>query len=112
AAIAGIAGGAAAGTIVALKAINRNKPPVIGSVTPSVTTALLAAGSTVTFTADASDPDNNDLTYTWDFGDGGIDTGKSVTHTYNASGTFAVKVTVSDGKESVTSQTTVTIRSL
>jgi PKD repeat protein len=112
-AIAGIVGGAAAGAIVGVKVITgRNKPPVVSSVTPSVTTALLGVGATVTFTAQASDPNNDSLTYTWDFGDGGTGTGASVTHTYSTAGTFTVKVTVSDGKDSVSNQTTVTIRSL
>jgi PKD repeat protein len=112
AAIAGIAGGAAAGAIFTVKAISGNKPPVVSAVTPSVTTALLAVGSSVTFTAQASDPNDDSLSYTWDFGDGGTGTGASVTHTYGTTGTFTVKVTVSDGKESASNQTTVTIKSL
>jgi PKD domain len=112
AALAGIAGGAAAGTIVALKARGGNNPPVVSSVSVSAPTALLGANSTVTFTAQASDPNNDSLSYNWDFGDGGTGTGASVTHTYGTTGTFTVKVTVSDGKESASNQTTVTIRSL
>jgi len=111
--IAGIAGGAAAGAIVGVRVLNGgNKPPVVSSVSVSVPTALLGANSTVTFTAQASDPDNNELTYTWDFGDGGTGTGATVTHTYATAGTFTAVVTVSDGKDSATNQTTVTIRSL
>jgi PKD repeat protein len=90
----------------------RNKPPVVSSVSVSAPTALLGLNSTVTFTAQASDPDNNELTYAWEFGDGGTGTGASVTHTYSTTGTFTVRVTVSDGKDSATNQTTVTIRSL
>jgi PKD repeat protein len=56
----------------------------------------------VTFTSQgASDPDNDPLTYAWDFGDGGQATGQGVMHVYRSAGTFTAKVTVSDGKKSV-----------
>jgi hypothetical protein len=118
AAIAGIAGGAAVGGIVAVKKLTANKPPTInGQVTATATTALLGLNSAITFSVDATDPDSGDtLTFTWDFGDGATDTGsgKQATHSYTTAGTFTVKVTVSDGKESVSGQTAspVTVKSL
>ena len=53
---------------------------------------LSAAGST-----DAETPNN--LTYSWDFGDGGTTkdaTGQTVTHAFSAPGSYPAKVTVSD----------------
>jgi len=38
---------------------------------------------------DATQP----LTYTWDFGDGGVGTGATTSHTYMVSGTLTVRVT-------------------
>ena len=40
-------------------------------------------GSPVTFTATARDPDDDPLTYTWTFADGGAAIGPQVTHTFN-----------------------------
>ncbi len=52
----------------------------------------------VTLSADGSrDPDGDALTYTWDFGDGTSGTGKTVSHTYAAAGTYEARVSVNDG---------------
>jgi PKD repeat protein len=44
-------------------------------------------------TASSTDPQSSPVTYSWDFGDGTTGTGASVTHTYAAEGTFALRVT-------------------
>jgi O-glycosyl hydrolase len=60
------------------------------------------------FTASATDPDLNPLTFTWDFGDGQTATGESVTHAYAADGkAYTVTVTVSDGQASAKTALTV-----
>jgi hypothetical protein len=61
-------------------------------------TTAVAGGTHVSFGASASDPDGDRLTYSWDFGDGTTDTGESLYHVFYASGTFDVKLTVSDGR--------------
>ncbi len=43
------------------------------------------------------DPNNDDLTYAWQFGDGSTGSGASVTHTYTNAGNYTVTLTVSDG---------------
>jgi PKD repeat protein len=73
-----------------------NTPPVAAfSFTP--TTAIFPAD--ISFDASASrDPDGSVVRYAWSFGDGGLGTGKTVTHSYKTFGTFAVKLTVTDNK--------------
>lgn len=71
-----------------------NIPPTLA--TPSVT-GTLVEGSTLTFTASASDPGTSDtLTYAWTFGDGTTGTGASVSKVYADNGTFSWTVTASD----------------
>jgi len=52
---------------------------------------------TVTFNANNSyDPDDYIVSYEWDFGDGYVDYGRTVTHTYSSAGTYTVTLTVTD----------------
>ncbi|TDD70029.1 PKD domain-containing protein [Jiangella aurantiaca] len=55
----------------------------------------------VTLSAEATDPEGRELTYTWDFGDGTTATGAQVTHTYELSGVYRPTVTVTDAAGSV-----------
>jgi hypothetical protein len=92
----------------------KNKPPVVGGVTVGPAGVVgIPAVTEFQFTAQgASDPDNDPLTITWDFGDGGGGSGANATHVYTREGTFNVVVTVSDGKLSVTANGSATVRSL
>jgi chitodextrinase len=76
--------------------IRSNNSPVISG------TAILPnsprTNETVSFSASATDPDGNPLSYSWNFGDGGQASGASATHSYGSVGTFAVVLTVSDDK--------------
>ena len=53
----------------------------------------------------SSDPDNDPLTYSWDFGDGSTGSGATTSHLYAKSGTYTVKLTVSDGRGGVSTDT-------
>lgn len=61
-------------------------------------TTAVAGGTHVSFGATASDPDGDRLSYAWDFGDGTTGSGDALFHVFYASGTFDVKLTVSDGR--------------
>ena len=52
---------------------------------------------TVRFSAAGSDPDGDSLTYRWEFGDGQRSFRQNPTHVYLTPGTYAAKVTVTDG---------------
>jgi PKD repeat protein/phosphatidylserine/phosphatidylglycerophosphate/cardiolipin synthase-like enzyme len=70
-----------------------NEPPqVSASGTPTAGPAPL----TVNFVSSASDPDGTIAAYNWTFGDGGISTAQSPSHTYNQAGTYTAQVTVTD----------------
>jgi len=55
---------------------------------------------TVTFNATSSDPENDAMTYIWDLGNGETKTTEvpSLTHTFNETGEYDVKVTAKDPK--------------
>jgi len=73
-----------------------NRAPTIQTVTADRPAGDI--GTTVTFTATATDPDTGDtLTYRWDFGDGTNATGSTTTHGYTLAGNFIAVVTVDDG---------------
>jgi PKD repeat protein len=56
----------------------------------------------------SSAPSNNPIArYSWDFGDGGTDTGRTATHSFDNPGTYAVTLTISDqfNRTAATTQT-------
>ena len=55
-----------------------------------------AAPLTVRFTSSGRDPRAAQLTYVWEFGDGGMAGGRNATHTYATPGTYDARVTVTD----------------
>jgi hypothetical protein len=102
------AGAATAATIVA----TRNSAPTLTGITATPPGGLVN-GTTIAFSGQAlRDPDNDPLTYAWEFGDGGTATSATPSHVYTTIGSFTPKLTVSDGKHTVSASGTVTIKSL
>ncbi len=98
-----------AGAFVALR--DTNKTPTVAGVSANPSTALQGA-TPVSFSANASDPDGDSLTYNWNFGDGANGTGASPSHVYGGAGDFGVSVEVSDGKKNASGATNVSVRSM
>jgi MYXO-CTERM domain-containing protein len=85
-----------------LTVIVQNVAPTLTSATTSVTGD---EGETLSFAATATDPGDDTITYTWDFGDGDTATGGTATHAYAEDGTYAFTVTASDEDGGSTSST-------
>jgi cytochrome c len=74
-----------------------NQPPTVSaSRNPA---GNVRVGVPIAFTATATDPDGDTLTYLWDFGDGTNSSEQNPTKAFLAAATRSVTVTVSDGKE-------------
>ena len=82
--------GATSSATKTVKVTAANQAPVAAFT--STPTALKVAFDAST----SSDPDGSVSSYAWSFGDGATDSGKAVSHTYAAAGTYSVKLTVTD----------------
>ena len=63
---------------------------------PSAAFTFSCAGLTCTFDGSGSSDDHGISSHTWDFGDGQGGSGVNAAHTYASSGTFTVRLTVTD----------------
>ncbi|WP_256793606.1 PKD domain-containing protein [Terrabacter sp. Ter38] len=69
-----------------------NTPPVASFTASTVGRDLTVDGS------GSSDPDGSIASYVWNFGDGATGSGETAAHTYAASGTYTVTLTVTDNR--------------
>jgi len=69
---------------------------IVGNVAPTAAFTYTIVNLTVTFTDQSMDPNGDELTYLWDFGDNETNTTQSPVHTYAAAGTYNVTLTVTD----------------
>jgi PKD repeat protein len=80
-------------SVMVSQANSGNQSPVASFVFPSTVTS----NASVVFDASESiDSDGVIVSYAWDFGDGTQGTGKTVTHVYQAPGSYTVTLTVTD----------------
>jgi PKD repeat protein len=80
---------------------NGNSPPN-GIITSPSANPTISEGGSVDFEGTAEDPDGDNMTYRWDFGDGISSTALVPgNHTYSDSGTYTVTFTVTDSNGSV-----------
>lgn len=72
-----------------------NNPPVIVS-GPAANPNPAVVNQDIQFSAAATDPEGDVVSYAWDFGDGTTGTGSSPKHSYQQAGAFRVTVKASD----------------
>jgi len=90
--------------VVPASGITNQPQTAVISANPASGTAPLA----VAFNGSASsDPDGTIASYAWTFGDGGFGTGVTISHTYNAAGTFTAILTVTDNGNATSTASTV-----
>jgi PKD repeat protein len=91
---------------------DQDPPPPSENQQPAASFTADCTDLTCAFTATSTDPDGDDLTHAWDFGDGNTGGGATVTHTYDAAGEYTVTLTSSDGELAGTATDTVTVTEL
>jgi PKD domain/FlgD Ig-like domain len=85
---------------------NSNRAPVASAGGPYTA----STGTPLDFNGSASaDPDGDQLTFNWTYGDGSNGTGPTPVHTYTSTGLFGVTLTVTDGTLSSVATTMATI---
>lgn len=72
---------------------SNTKPPTAATDGPYTS---LEGDLVSTSAAGSTDPDNDALTYDWDFGDGATATGVSASHTYSQDGAYTVRLIATD----------------
>lgn len=91
-----------------LTILKKNAPPVLTKVRPKPGTKALV-NKDVYLSAEATDPDNDRLTYTWKEGDVVLGTGSGILATFNATGRHTITLVVTDGRAQATNNTYVDV---
>jgi GH35 family endo-1,4-beta-xylanase len=84
-----------------------NTPPAIEAIAADPLAG--EAPLQVSFTAEASDADGDELGYSWDFGDGATSEQQNPTHVYEDPGSYLAELTVSDFGYEVSDSVTVAV---
>jgi hypothetical protein len=89
-----------------------NSAPVITSATITPNSAWLALNTPIALQVQASDADNDPLTYLWEFPDGSRSDQRAFTRTFQLGGTWRIRITVSDGRTSTSSELTLEMKTI
>jgi len=83
-----------------------NQPPEVDW---SVKTPIEVGEAILFDSSDTTDPEDDKLTFAWQFGDGASSTEPSPKHAYQKSGRFKAELSVSDGKTKATKERTLVV---
>jgi PKD repeat protein len=83
----------------------QEKPPENRA--PAADFTYSSEGRLVIFTDTSTDPDGDQLSYRWDFGDGETSTEENPAHTYESNGTYVITFNVTDGEASNQTEQTI-----
>jgi PKD repeat protein len=89
-----------------------NRAPDSVSITSPANSSAYDKDVAIDFTATATDPDQQTLTYSWDFGDGETSTDQNPSHAYTTAGNYSITVTASDGSKEITTFINIIINEL
>lgn len=89
-----------------------NRAPVIASASISPSVALVGANTTIAFQVQASDADNDTLTYVWEFPDGTTTNQPAFTRVFQHGGVYTIRVNVGDGKTSTRREMTLDMKTM
>src|SRR5207245_11026576 len=85
-------------TAFAIAVRQPNRPPSITDVSVSDDIAIVSGAPTkLVFTAHATDPDGDALSYSWEFGDAGTGSATQESHAYAVPGWHTAALTARDG---------------
>jgi sugar lactone lactonase YvrE len=87
--------------------LSLNAAPSVVNV--SASSYRIDKGTEVDFHAAFEDIDGDDVTVTWDFGDGSTGSGSDVSHSFKKAGTYTVTVTASDGSHATVEHLTIVV---
>lgn len=90
------------GSVFKISYTGENQPPQFNVALASKTDGPLPL--TVSFASHASDPEGQQVGYTWYFGDGTTAANQNVVHTFTTAGEYTVQVYANDGKLSTRSK--------
>jgi hypothetical protein len=89
-----------------------NRAPVITTATVTPDAALVGIDTPIALQVQASDADSDPLTYLWEFPDGTRSDQRAFSRIFQLGGTWRIRVTVSDGKTSTSSELTLNMKTL
>ena len=109
-----VAGGAAGAGAAVVLSQKEGDPPAAGTVSAITLSQAggVQAATAFSFSVQVTGFDVGSTSYRWEFGDGQASTDAAPTHTYDSAGTFSVAVTVRDARQSIRSETPVTVHSI
>ena len=102
----------AVGAGVFLATRKSDEAPTVSGVTVTPTGNAVMGATSVSFSAQASDPDGDPITYSWEFGDGSTGSGQTASHVYSAAGNFQAIVTATAKEKTARGTGNVNVRSL